>query len=86
MVIEGAIITEQRQTFAVVCVKQSAVANQTTIQDSKMYYSRFFPNMPIILMTQNHKGVPTYYGRRDIAKFMASVPFNRIPWKKFTFE
>jgi hypothetical protein len=38
----------------------------------------------VVLMAQDSKGVPTYYGRRDIAKFMANVPLSAVPWKGYS--
>jgi len=31
-------------------------------------------------MAQDTRGVPTYFGRRDIARFMANVPISAVPW------
>lgn len=32
----------------------------------------FFGNIPIILMAQNSRGIPTYHGRQDIVHFLIS--------------
>lgn len=85
MRIHGAVIKEQGQIFAVVIVKSHIIERkgeaEATIDD-------FVPifRMPVILMAQNSRGVPTYYGRADIAKFMANVPLNAIPWKEYTIN
>jgi hypothetical protein len=47
-------------------------------------FQPLFPGMPVVLMAQDHHGVPTFYGRRDISQFMASVPMSRVPWKRYT--
>ena len=39
-----------------------------------------------MLMTQDFNGTPTYYGRSDIAEFMASVPLEAVPWKEYTIS
>ena len=44
---------------------------------------RFFPGMPIILMSLTPQGKPQYYGRKDIVDFLNSVRLNQIPWKKY---
>lgn len=42
--------------------------------------------MPIALMAQNARGIPTYYGRKDIVNFLARIDMRRIPWKRYTFS
>ena len=85
MQLEGAIIKEQGQTFAIVVVKPH-VLNSSDKDRAQDVYSDYFPGMPIILMAQNTRGVPTYYGRPDIVKFLSRVSISRIPWKKYTFN
>jgi hypothetical protein len=83
MTFEGAVIREQGISFAVVIVKKhvidSAEANQTIAA-----FQPVFPGLPVVLMAQDHQGTPTYYGRQDIARFLASVPLEAIPWKQYT--
>ncbi len=43
-----------------------------------------FPGIPIVLMAQDWRGIPTYCGRQDIARFMASVPLRAVPWRRYT--
>ena len=42
--------------------------------------------VPVVLMAQDSRGRATYYGRPDIAKFMASVPLHAIPWREYTIN
>jgi hypothetical protein len=28
---------------------------------------------------------PTYWGRQDLANFMAHVPSKNVPWRRFSF-
>ncbi len=86
MQLEGAIIKEQGQTFAVVAVKRHVTDNQHEANAAVASFSRYFPGMPIVLMSQDSRGRPTYFGRRDIANFLARVPFSAIPWKRYTFN
>ena len=81
---QGAVIKEQGQTFAVVIVKKHIIENKTEAKNVIQSMQQFFPRLPIVLMAQDHRGVPTYYGRNDIARFLASVPLNAIPWKEYT--
>jgi len=86
MRIQAAVVKEQRVTFAIVVVKrhliQSTFRARTTINQART----LFPDMPIVLMTQDGRGTPTYYGRRDIVKCLSRVPLRAIPWKTYTFS
>ncbi|MBV1918339.1 MAG: hypothetical protein KUG65_09810 [Sphingomonadaceae bacterium] len=86
MQLEGAIIKEQGQTFAVVVVKRLVTDNRHEAAEATHSFSRCFPRMPIVLMSQDSSGVPTYFGRRDIANFLARVPMSAIPWKRYTYN
>ena len=81
---QGAVIKEQGQTFAVVVVKQHIINNKSEAGKVIQSMQPYFPGLPIVLMAQDHRGVPTYLGRDDIARFMASVPLHAIPWKEYT--
>ena len=85
MQIEGAVIKEQGQQFAIVIVK-SHVLNSSERDDVSREFSKYFPGMPIVLMAQNSSGTPTYYGRKDIVAFLSKLHISQIPWKKFTFS
>lgn len=85
MQLEGAIIKEQGQNFAIVIVK-SHVMNSSKRDSAVQQFSRYFPGMPIILMAQNSRGIPTYYGRTDIVNFLSKLYMSQIPWKRFTFN
>ena len=83
MVLHGAVIIEQGVKFALLSVKQSVT--QYTVRSTRFRQAvrPFFPNMPIILMSQDKDGVPHYYGRKDIVDFLKTVPLDRIPWKVY---
>ena len=86
MKIQGSIIKEQGVTFAIVVVKKHVVDSRA--ESDKMIASirSLFPNMPIILMAQNAKGTPSYYGRKDIVNFLANISISQIPWKEYTIH
>jgi hypothetical protein len=86
MQFEGAVIKEQGQTFAVVIVKPSVLDSNTEREKARNGVSRYFRGMPLILMAQSNNGVPTYHGRSDIAKFLASIDFRLIPWERYTLQ
>jgi hypothetical protein len=84
MTIEGAVIREQGVEFAIVVVKQHVLDNRLEANDAIAAFRPVFGGLPIVLMAQDMRGRPTYYGRPDIARFLANVPVSRIPWHRYT--
>ncbi|MDT3416138.1 hypothetical protein QO009_002006 [Brevibacillus aydinogluensis] len=83
MQFDGAVIKEQGVTFAIVIVKPH-VLNSPSREDVRDSFRSVFPGIPIILMAQDSRGVPTYHGRKDIVRFLSRVHPSRIPWKRYT--
>jgi len=86
MQLEGAVVKEQGQTFAIVVVKHHVTNNKMAASSAIDSFQGCFPGMPIVLMSQDSCGRPTYFGRRDIADFLSRVPTSSIPWKQYTFN
>lgn len=84
MTFDGAVIREQGVTFALVVVKSHVVQNRFEAGKAISAFQPHFPVMPVVLVGQDNRGTPTYFGRPDIARFMASVPMNAVPWKTYT--
>ncbi len=85
MRIQGAVIREQGQTFAVVVVKPHVVQNQNEAERALQNLTPAF-GVPVVLMSQDSRGRPTYFGRRDIANFMSGVPLHLVRWKEYTIN
>ena len=83
MKIQGAVIIEQGVTFAIVVVNRLVTNYTSRAIRVRNYLTQFFPNMPIILMSQDSNGTPQYYGRKDIVNFLNSIRLDQIPWKEF---
>ena len=86
MKIQGAIVREQSQTFAIVVVKRHLLDNSHEANEPIRSFTPYFPGMPVVLAGQDPRGRFTYFGRRDISTFLASISPTRIPWKEFTFS
>ena len=86
MTFEGALVREQGVTFAIVVVKPRVVQSSFAANDAIQAFRPAFPGVPIVLMAQDYRGTPTYYGRRDIVQFLSSVPMECIPWQTFTIS
>lgn len=84
MQFEGAVIREQGVTFAVVVVKRWTLEDRSQAVEAIRQFGPVFGGVPVVLMAQDARGVPTYYGRRDLSRFLANVPVQAIPWKKYT--
>jgi hypothetical protein len=83
MQFEGALIKEQSVTFAIVVVKPHVLDNSTQIHEARTAFQPYFPGVPIILVAQNLRGIPTYQGRLDIVRFLSRVHLSQIPFKKY---
>ena len=81
--IEGAVIIEKGVTFAVIHVDPSVTRYTVRSTQTRRALMRFFPGMPIILMSLTSDGTPQYYGRKDIVDFLKAVRLNQIPWKEY---
>lgn len=86
MKFQGAVVTEQGVTFAIVVVRRSVIGNQAEARKTAGGFSTVFGAIPIVLMAQDSRGTPTYFGRDDIVRFLANVSINRIPWKEYTYS
>ncbi len=85
MRVQGAVVREQGQTFAIVIVKPNMVQDRAAATDAIRNFTPVF-GVPVVLMSQDLRGRPTYYGRDDIARFLASVPLRAIPWREYTIS
>lgn len=83
--VQGAVIREQGVEFAIVIVKRHVIENDHDANEAIASYQPIF-GVPTILMAQDFRGTPTYYGREDIARFMADVPLEAVPWAEYSID
>jgi hypothetical protein len=81
---QGALISEQGQIFAVVLVKHHITGSTSAADRAREGFRPFFPNVPVVLASQDPRGAFRYHGRPDIAKFLAKLHPSQIPWKTYT--
>jgi hypothetical protein len=81
--IDGAVIKEQGVTFAVAIVRSSVLNSAPQRAESLEVFSGVFGGLPTLLMAQDSAGVPTYFGRNDLVKFLADLPMEAIPWSRY---
>ena len=81
MKITAALVREQQTTFAVVVVKPTAMQPPNRDQTQRQLQP-LFPGLPLVLMSQDHTGTPTNWGRSDIIRFLAAIDPARLPWRE----
>lgn len=86
MKFQGALVKEQGVTFGIVVVKPFVLNNLSEADSMRTFGTRIFGAIPIVLMAQDTRGVPTYSGRRDIVNFLARIPVQAIPWQEYTLN
>lgn len=86
MKFQGAVIREQGVTFAVVVVKKHVVESQLRAKEAIQSFSSAFPGLPIVLMGQDRRGRPTFFGRSDLSRFMSRVPLQAVPWREYSWS
>jgi hypothetical protein len=86
MKFDAALVREQSVTFAVVPVRRGIIGNPQTAAETQAAFAPAFDFVPVILMEQDHRGVPTYFGRPDIVRFLANIDFRHLPWRHWTLN
>jgi hypothetical protein len=86
MIFEGALIKEHGVSFGVVVVTRAAMHSPSERERILVAFRVIFKGIPVVLMAQDPSGIPEYFGRDDISKFLSRVPLDAIPWKKYTIN
>lgn len=86
MKFQGSVIKEQGVTFAIAIVKPHVLNNSIEANRIARSFVPIFGFIPVVLMAQDHRGVPTWYGRTDIVRFLRNVPLQAIPWNEYTIN
>lgn len=81
---QGAVITEQGVTFAVLVVKSHVLHDVNAQANMRQLGVRAWGRMPVVLMTQDASGRATYNGRPDLVKFLANLDLRQIPWRNWS--
>jgi hypothetical protein len=75
---------EQGVEFAVVVVKPQVVRGSESQKDEAVRAWTIEFGVPTVLMAQDSRGVPEYYGRPDLVGFLANLFPEQLPWREFT--
>ncbi|MCR4529881.1 MULTISPECIES: hypothetical protein [Acinetobacter] len=85
MKITAALTIEQNVEFAVVLVKPTAMYNTFASNQTRQGLQAYFPDVPIVLASQDSRGRFSYQGRNDLVDFLAAIDPARLPWKEYTY-
>ena len=86
MKFDAALVKEQGVEFAVVCVKRSAFNSTTQRPSMQAQFSRAFGGVPTVLMAERSDGKPEYWGRPDLVRWLSEVPYEMLPWAKYSLS
>ena len=82
MKVHMAFVCEQGARFAVVLVRPSVMSGlKREREDAVRAYSDEL-GVPAVLMIQNSRGTPTYYGRADLVACLAGVCVEQLHWRE----
>jgi hypothetical protein len=81
---DGAVVSEQGVTFGIAIVRMPLLSDTAARDQAVLEFSEVFGGIPTVLMAQDGRGVPTYFGRPDIVDFLASIHMEQIPWQRYT--
>jgi hypothetical protein len=81
---DGAVLREQGVTFAIAVVRHGVLAHRAQREESLGQFHAFFGGIPVVLMEQDAAGVPSWFGRPDLTRFLANVQVGAIPWRRYT--
>jgi hypothetical protein len=82
MTFDGAVIKEQGITFAIAVVRESVLSSPSERDSAVQQFAGFF-RVPTVIMAQDSRGTPKYFGRRDLVNFLSKVHPSRIPWRQY---
>ncbi|MDD7794486.1 hypothetical protein [Clostridium sp. 'White wine YQ'] len=86
MQLEAAIIHNSKFNFALIPVDYSIVINSTTAKDVQASFAKYFPGLPIVLMSENDLTIPTYFGRKDILRYLTDLNPSSLSFEVFNFD
>lgn len=83
MTVEAALFREQNVNVAVVVVKRHVLDRPEERERARRSLALKFPGHNVVLMGQDYRGQPTYFGRQDITRFLSKVPLRALPFKRY---
>lgn len=82
---QGALVREQGVEFAIIAVKPHVLQCRSEGEQLIAAWRARF-GVPVVLMAQDGRGTPTYFGRPDIVRFLSRIPLQAIPWREYSLN
>lgn len=86
MKVQGAAISREGNNFVVVGAQMDLIKNSGEADMAIERLQTSFGGVPVVLMAQNDKGSPTYYGDNEIVRLLAGIPLEEMPWKEYSIN
>lgn len=84
MQVQGAAISLQGRSFAIVLVGMELATNAGEADMAISTMQPAFGGVPVVLMAQKDDGSPVYYGDQDLVQLLADVPVEKMPWREYS--
>jgi len=78
-----ALVCEQGVRFAVVVVAPTLMSGLRRERDGAVQAFSAQFGAPAVLMVQDSRGIPIYYGRPDLVELLAELCPQQLPWREF---
>jgi hypothetical protein len=86
MELKGALIKISDNTFGIVEVNNSILADDSKANAFMKKCAVIFPRVPIVLVAYNELGKPVYYGKKQIIQLLTNIHPRQIPWKIYSYK
>ena len=81
-----ALVRERGLRFAVVVVRPSVMSGLKRERDEAVRALSKELGVPAVLMIWSSRGTPTFHGRDDLVRVLASLCVEQLPWRELTLE
>ena len=81
-----ALMCEQGVRFAVVVVSPSLMSGLRSERDGAVQAFSTQFGAPAVLMVQDSRGIPIYYGRPDLVGLLEERCPEQLPWREFATQ
>ena len=81
-----AVVCEQGVRFAVVVVSPSLMSGLRSEREGAVQALSAQFGAPVVLMVQDSRGIPIYYGRPDLVALLEERCPEQLPWREFATQ
>lgn len=81
----GALLPVCGAEVLVVCVRPWVLQDPDEAQLFLFAFTTRF-SRPVVLMAQDARGLPTYFGARRFVDALSTLPVEVIPWKRYAYR